>query len=190
VGSGIQEPATWQRIGEVMLQAAGDLPGLRSLNLGGGLGVAEKASDRPLDLAELDAHLGVLKKMRPGIELWLEPGRYIVAHAGVMLARVTQVKSKGDLNYVGVTTGMNSLIRPALYGSYHGIFNLSRLDEPASAMSTIVGPICESGDRLGSDRLLPPCREGDVILVATAGAYGAVMSSRYNLRDPAIEVAL
>ncbi len=190
VGSGIHETATWQQIGEALLRAAGDLPGLRSLNLGGGLGVVEKAGDRPLDMAALDARLGVLKNIRPHIELRLEPGRYIVAEAGVLLARVTQVKSKGNLNYVGVTTGMNSLIRPALYGSYHDIFNLSRLHEPASAMTTIVGPICESGDRLGTDRLLPPCQEGDVILIATAGAYGAVMSSRYNLREPAIEVAL
>lgn len=190
VGSGIQEPATWQHIGEAILEAASEMPDLRSLNLGGGLGVAEKVGDVPLDLAELDAHLGVLKKLRPDIELWLEPGRYVVAEAGVLLTRVTQVKSKGDLNYVGVTTGMNSLIRPALYGSYHGIVNLTRLDEAASAMTTIVGPICESGDRLGTDRLLPRCREGDVILVATAGAYGAVMSSRYNLREPAVEVAI
>ena len=94
------------------------------------------------------------------------------------------------MTYVGVTTGMNSLIRPALYGSYHEIVNLSRLDEPANKLTTIVGPICESGDRLGIDRLLPLCQENDVILISTVGAYGSVMSSRYNLREPAVEVAL
>jgi bifunctional diaminopimelate decarboxylase / aspartate kinase len=85
---------------------------------------------------------------------------------------------------------MNSLIRPALYEAYHEIVNLSRLDEPGSDLAQIVGPICESGDVLGSNRRLPPTREGDVILIAQAGAYGAAMASHYNLRDPAAEVAL
>lgn len=190
IGSGIMEPETWHRIGQSILEVAGEVATLRTLNLGGGLGVPERPGDAPLDLTALDACLGEVKKIRPDIELWLEPGRYIVAEAGVMLARVTQIKSKGDMRYVGVTTGMNSLIRPALYGSYHEIVNLSRLEEPASELTTIVGPICESGDRLGVDRLLPPCQENDVILISTAGAYGAVMSSRYNLREPAVEVVL
>jgi diaminopimelate decarboxylase/aspartate kinase len=85
---------------------------------------------------------------------------------------------------------MNSLIRPALYGAYHRIVNLSRLDEPATGLVTVVGPICETGDRLGRDRLLPETREGDVMLVANAGAYGYAMSSRYNLREPAEEIML
>lgn len=91
------------------------------------------------------------------------------------------------MQYVGVATGMNSLIRPALYGSHHEIVNLTRLDEPATETFNIVGPICESGDQLGVDRLLPPTREGDVILIANVGAYGHVMSSNYNLRAPARE---
>jgi bifunctional diaminopimelate decarboxylase / aspartate kinase len=89
-----------------------------------------------------------------------------------------------------VATGMNSLIRPALYGSYHEIANLTRVDEPASELVSIVGPICESADVLGHDRLLPATREGDVLLIANAGAYGHVMSSHYNLRAPAAELFL
>lgn len=85
---------------------------------------------------------------------------------------------------------MNSLIRPALYGAYHEIANLSRLGESAGFVVNIVGPICESGDKLGSDRLLPVCEEGDVLLIANAGAYGRVMSSSYNLRSPAPEVII
>jgi len=119
--------------------------------------------------------------------LWMEPGRYLVAEAGVLLARVTQTKRKGDVHYVGVDAGMNSLIRPALYEAWHEIVNLSRLDAPADELVQIVGPICESGDVLGNNRRLPMCREGDVILIAEAGAYGAVMASRYNLREPAME---
>jgi len=91
---------------------------------------------------------------------------------------------------VGIETGMNSLIRPALYGAYHEIVNLTRLGEPATEVVTVVGPICESGDRLGNDRLLPECREGDVILIANTGAYGYTMGSRYNLREPAAEILL
>jgi diaminopimelate decarboxylase/aspartate kinase len=100
------------------------------------------------------------------------------------------VKGKGDMRYIGVGTGMNSLIRPALYGSYHEIVNLSRASETPSETATIVGPICETGDRLGTDRLLPPSTEGDVILIANAGAYGYVMSSQYNRREVAPEVVL
>jgi len=103
---------------------------------------------------------------------------------------VTQTKSKDDVRYVGIATGMNSLIRPALYGAWHEIVNLTRLDEPASEIVNVVGPICESADFLGHDRLLPPTREGDVLLIANAGAYGHAMSSRYNLREPAQEFVL
>jgi hypothetical protein len=86
------------------------------------------------------------------LEIWIEPGRYLVAAAGVLLARVTQLKSKGDVHYVGVATGMNSLIRPALYGAYHEIVNLTRLDDAPEQLVNVVGPICESGDILGHDR--------------------------------------
>ena len=120
----------------------------------------------------------------------MEPGRFLVADAGVLLARVTQVKHKTGYTYVGLDTGMNSLIRPALYDAYHPMANLSRLDEPADTVCQIVGPICESGDILGRNRKLPSPREGDVIVIGQAGAYGAVMASRYNLREPAEEIAL
>jgi diaminopimelate decarboxylase/aspartate kinase len=85
---------------------------------------------------------------------------------------------------------MNSLLRPALYGSYHEIANLSRLDAPSEITAEVVGPICETGDVLGHSRRLPPTEPGDVLLVATTGAYGASMSNRYNLREPARERVL
>ena len=114
----------------------------------------------------------------------------LVAVGGVLLARVTQLKQKGDQGYVGVATGMNALIRPALYGAFHEIVNLSRLGEPAAGSFDVVGPICETGDVLGHDRLLPVTREGDVLLVANAGAYGRSMASSYNLRHPPEEIVL
>ena len=97
---------------------------------------------------------------------------------------LTQLKSKGEVRCVGIATGMNSLIRPALYGAYHEITNLTRIDEPPTELVNVVGPICESADVLGHDRLLPRTREGDVLLIANTGAYGYAMSSHYNLRDP------
>ena len=90
----------------------------------------------------------------------------------------------------GRGTGMNSLLRPALYGAWHAIHNLTRLDEPPRDYWHVVGPICESGDVLGRDRLLPPTEPGDVLLIENCGAYGAVMSSHYNLRPPAEETVL
>jgi diaminopimelate decarboxylase/aspartate kinase len=85
---------------------------------------------------------------------------------------------------------MNSLIRPALYGAYHEIVNLTRLDDAPGERVNVVGPICESGDILGHERALPATREGDVLLITNAGAYGYAMSSRYNLREPAPEVCI
>ena len=189
-GSGIRDSGHWQRIAGELAEIAGRFPAVRVLDLGGGLGVPEKEEDRALAPQELDRLLEDVRRAWPHLELWLEPGRYLVSEAGVLLATVTQIKEKRGARFVGVSTGMNSLIRPALYGAYHRIVNLSRLDAPAAGLATVVGPICESGDRLGRDRLLPECREGDVLLVANAGAYGHAMASNYNLRPPADEILL
>ena len=131
-----------------------------------------------------------LKAAHPGVELWLEPGRFVVARAGVLLLSVTQLKAKAQATYVGVDGGMNALIRPALYGAYHEIVNLSRLDDKATTTATIVGPICESGDVLGYNRKIARPHEGDVLLVGTTGAYGRAMASTYNLRPIPDEVVL
>lgn len=190
VGSGILSPTNWQEVGRELVIVAQDFKDLRYLDLGGGLGVPEKVGHPPLDMAAVDAGISEIRGARSGLEIWLEPGRYLVAEAGVLVTTVTQTKGKGQVQYVGVSTGMNSLIRPALYGAFHEIVNLSRWGEVADQMVTIVGPICESGDRLGADRFLPTCVEGDVLAIANAGAYGFVMSSSYNLRAPAVEISL
>ncbi len=189
-GSGILDPAHWAQVARTLADAAELFPDVRVLDVGGGLGVPEKPAQEPLDLEAVSAALAEVRQAVAGSELWIEPGRYVVAEAGVLLARVTQTKGKEGVRYVGVATGMNSLIRPALYGAYHEIVNLTRLGEPATERVNVVGPICETGDVLGLDRLLPPTREGDVLLIASAGAYGHVMSSRYNLREPAPERVL
>lgn len=187
-GSGNFDLEGWLGPARVLAHNAVPYPEVRVLNLGGGLGVPDHARREPVDLPGLDRQLVEFRRAHPNFELWLEPGRFLVAAAGVLLARVTQTKGKGSKCYVGIATGMNSLIRPALYGAFHEIVNLSRLDEPATQTCTIVGPICESGDELGRDRRLPPCFEGDVLLIADAGAYGHAMASQYNLRPPAPEI--
>jgi diaminopimelate decarboxylase/aspartate kinase len=189
-GSGIRDALHWQRVAVGLGEAAAALPNVRFLDLGGGLGVPEREGDVPLDLAGLDRALAGMRPAMPDYQFWLEPGRFLVSEAGVLLARVTQTKKKSGARFVGIATGMNSLIRPALYGAYHRIVNLSRLGESGRELVTVVGPICESGDRLGRDRLLPETREGDVLLIANAGAYGHAMSSRYNLREPAEEILI
>ena len=189
-GSGILDPDNWRTVAGELVLIAERFPGVKTIDLGGGLGVPEKPGDKEFDLERLDGTLAEIREAYPQFKLWLEPGRFLVARAGVLLTRCTQTKGKGEMRYIGVGTGMNSLIRPALYGSYHEIVNLTRADEAPSETVTIVGPICETGDRLGSDRLLPPTTEGDVILIANAGAYGFVMSSQYNLRDVAKEIVI
>lgn len=189
-GSGILEAGHWRRVASLLADVAKRLPDVRVLNVGGGLGVPEKPGQPPLDLDRVGVDLAAALPHDQRLEIWMEPGRFVVAEAGILLARVTQVKGKADLRYVGVATGMNSLIRPALYGAWHRIVNLTRLDEPVVGVAQIVGPICETGDRLGNDRPLPETVEGDVLLIATAGAYGRAMSSSYNLRAPAPEFVL
>ncbi len=189
-GSGILDPNNWRSVAGELVLIAERFPNVKTIDLGGGLGVPEKPGDKEFDVARLDETLAEIRETYPQFKLWLEPGRFLVARAGVLLTRCTQTKGKGEMQYIGVGTGMNSLIRPALYGSYHEIVNLTRADEAPSETVTVVGPICETGDRLGSDRLLPPTSEGDIILIANAGAYGYVMSSQYNLRDVAEEIVL
>ncbi|MET0230864.1 MAG: bifunctional aspartate kinase/diaminopimelate decarboxylase [Rhodanobacteraceae bacterium] len=190
LGSGILDVAHWRSVYSDLASLAESFSRIESIDIGGGLGVPSRPDEAPLDLARLGDALDEVHRAYPQFKLWLEPGRYLVADAGVLLARVTQTKRKGRVRYVGIDAGMNSLIRPALYEAWHEIVNLTRLDDEGGELVQIVGPICESGDVLGSNRRLPECREGDVVLIAQAGAYGAVMASRYNLREPAEEVVL
>lgn len=187
-GSGILDHNNWPRVVSFLGTCLPFFPDANIINMGGGLGIRENPGDLGLDMTALDAALQAFKKEHPGIQLWMEPGRFLVAHCGVLLAQVTQTKWKDKQGYIGIETGMNSLIRPALYGAWHNIVNLSQLDQVTEYTANIVGPMCESGDVLGIDRKMPKTVVGDILAVANTGAYGAVMSSHYNLRKPAKEV--
>jgi len=188
-GSGVIDAAVWREQLQRLMAALPAFPQVSVLDLGGGIGIPDRPKQPGFDLKKMDELLGETL-IDQKIKLWLEPGRYLVAESGVLLAKVTQLKDKGHYHYVGIATGMNSLIRPALYGAYHEIVNLTRLDHAAEVNCRIVGPICESGDVLGETRLLPQCEEGDVILIANTGAYGRVMASHYNRRSPAEELIM
>lgn len=190
-GSGIFDPQTWAEHLTALLPLAEALPDVRIFNLGGGLGVPY-GRGHPLDLVAVDAALDVARtalarhvtRSAGSTELWLEPGRYLVAEAGVLLLRVTQVKDKGGRRFVGVDGGMNALIRPALYGARHPVVCVSRPGAvPASSRVTVVGPCCESADVLARNVRLPEVDEGDVLAITHAGAYGFTMASHYNRRE-------
>ncbi len=189
-GSGIHDPRMWVRVAHYLAGVARDFPEVEVLDLGGGLGVSERPGQRGIDPTLMGEAMEAVRSDYPNYKLWLEPGRYLVSEAGVLLTTVNQTKRKGSKAFVGVDTGMNSLIRPALYGAFHQIVNLTRLDQSRTLLADVVGPICETGDVLGHDRQLPHTSPGDVLLVGTAGAYGRAMSSNYNLRSPAGEVLL
>lgn len=187
-GSGIKTPDTWAQAALHLSECAKLFPEVEYLDLGGGLGVPERRDLDTLDLNSLDRHLLLFKNSHPQYKIMIEPGRFLVAQAGVILTKVSQTKQKGDKLFIGCDAGMQTLIRPALYGAYHEIVNLSRWGKIKSDLADIVGPICETGDTLGRDRRIEHTKSGDILLIDTVGAYGFTMSSNYNLRPPAEEI--
>jgi len=164
------------------------------IDIGGGLGVPYKPEEEELDLNIFsDTLLGLFKKRIREYGLGepvfcVEPGRYIVCDAVVLLTAVNTVKVTPFRKFVGVDAGFNTLIRPAMYGSYHPIIVANKLNLPDEDIYDIAGPLCESGDLLARDRNLPRIQEGDLLAVLNAGAYGYAMSSQYNSRPRAAEV--
>ncbi len=158
--------------------------GLRYFDIGGGYGL-EQHADAEFELATLAEPLGEVSS-ELGLTCLLEPGRWLVAPAGVLLATVLYTKRLGDRLYYVTDTGSNDFLRPSYYDAYHPIEPVRR--RSGSTVADIVGPICETGDFLGRQRSIPPLREGDLIAVGYAGAYGFVMSSNYNSRPRAAEV--
>jgi len=190
IGSQVMSPAPFARAyaklaGLVKSLRAAGLEVLR-LDLGGGFGIGYGAEPG----LDLDSYVGVAERALGGLDLDLivEPGRYLVGPSGVLLTSVILEKDAAR-RFVVTDAAMSELIRPALYGAWHGIVPVSaaRLAAPRRP-ADVVGPVCESGDVLGSARLLPELMRGDRLAVLDAGAYGAVMSSTYNARPRAAAV--
>ena len=163
---------------------------VKNINLGGGLGVDYDDPDGS-PIADFETWFDTISKnivRREDQTVHVEPGRSLVAQCGTLISRVVFVKSGETKNFLIMDAGMNDLIRPALYGAYHKIENLSaqmRTFFPTHQAYDIVGPVCESSDVWGAGRLLPLSVRGDLMAIRSAGAYGQVMASRYNMKDMA-----
>ena len=164
------------------------------IDIGGGIGVPYKPEDKTLDLQVYSDKVLALFKNKldqyglGGPTFCVEPGRYLVADAGVLLTTVNTVKTTPYKKFIGVDAGFNTLVRPTMYGAYHPLVIANKLGATEEVKYDVAGPICESGDLLAKDRRLPKVEEGDLLAVLNAGAYGFSMSSQYNARPRAAEV--
>ena len=179
--------AAYQRGAELFTSLRAEGIPLRRLDLGGGFGV--RYLDEPR--VEAQALAALVRRVTAGLdcELLFEPGRALVAEAGVIVTSVIYLKESGGRRFLVLDSGMHILIRPAMYGAHHPVLPVREptADAPMLAMD-VVGPICESSDILGRDRMLPELAAGDLVAITGAGAYGAVMASGYNSRPSAAEV--
>jgi len=192
IGSNVLDAALLAEAMKVVLDSAAGFPGLEFVDFGGGLGIPYRPDERPLDVQQFGAMAAELfdrfcRRYGKPLDMVLEPGRYLVAEAGTLLATVTDVKRTPFHTFVGLDTGFNHLVRPAMYGAYHPILNASGVDGQQEVV-WVAGNLCESGDLLARDRTLTRCREGDTLAILNAGAYGFSMSSNYNARPRPAEV--
>lgn len=189
IGSQILLPDPFLNALDEILDIAGKLRAegieLKYLDLGGGFGIRYK-DEQPLDVEQLTQQLTARMKSVP-YQLIVEPGRALVAEAGILVARVLYVKRSERKNFVVVDAGMNDLLRPSLYGSYHGVAPVEKRSGK-NLVADVVGPICETGDFLALDRELPEVLSGDLVALLTVGAYGYVLASNYNSRPRPAEV--
>lgn len=163
---------------------------LGCIDVGGGLGVVYRdGQDAPVDIA---AYAGHIREAFTGFQgkLMLEPGRYLVAEAGMLLTRVIRVKQGDERAFLVVDAAMNDLMRPSLYEAWHEIVRIPGPQDVSGSPQPydVVGPVCESSDVFASARMLPRCKAGDLVAIRCTGAYGASMSSTYNSRPLAGEV--
>ncbi len=199
IGSQILAVEPFAREVDVLIEVAGDLldigVDLSFIDIGGGLGIPyRRETDRaptPEEYAGavMPVFLEGIRDLGIEPELWVEPGRWLVADSTVLLSRVNSVKT-AHKTFANVDAGFNLLIRPTMYDSYHEVVAANRADTPAVREYSIAGPICETGDILAKDRMLPELAAGDIIAMLDAGAYGFAMSSQYNSRPRCAEVIL
>ncbi len=191
LGSEIKDTESFVKMSNVLFDVAKDFADLKFIDYGGGFKVAYKEGDIVTNIYDLGLKLGkafkdFCQQYGRQLDLWVEPGKYLVSESGYLLVNANVVKFTPAVTFVGVNSGLNHLIRPMMYDAYHEIKNLSN---PNGALKTytVVGNICET-DTLGADRQLNEVREGDLLAIENAGAYGFSMSSNYNSRLRPAEV--
>ncbi|MEX0686158.1 MAG: diaminopimelate decarboxylase [Balneolales bacterium] len=195
IGSGIQNPGNFKSAMQTLLIAASEFPDLEAINFGGGIPIPYRPDDLEFSLDDFSKLIGNLlnddfKRRKNKITYFFEPGRWLVGPAGVLMTRVNTVKDQGNKVFLGTDTGFNHLLRPALYDAYHHVVNISKLDGEATRIYDVAGNICESGDILAVDRMLPITEIGDLLAIRDTGAYGMTMASNYNRRALPSEVLI
>jgi len=201
IGSGIINPKDYEKAVESYLSIVKNLAKTLNIkfefvNFGGGLGIPYHPGESPLDLdvytnIVINSFKKTVKEENIGEPTFkIEPGRYLVAESSIILAQINTIKNNGYKMFAGLNAGLNTIIRPAMYGSYHHIILCNKQLREKSEKYDITGPICESGDVLGKDRELPELQEGDILAILDAGAYGYMMSSTYNSRPRAAEILI
>jgi diaminopimelate decarboxylase len=190
-GSEIGDVDVSLKVAEVLFTIAKNFSSLKFLDFGGGFKVAYKDGDSVTDIELLGTRLGLAfnqfcNEYGRKLELWVEPGKFLVSEAGHLLVKANVVKETPALTFVHVNSGLNHLLRPMMYDAYHNIVNISNPDG-LKKKYTVVGYICET-DTIGADRDLNEVREGDILAIQNAGAYGFSMASNYNSRLRPAEV--
>jgi diaminopimelate decarboxylase len=191
-GSDILDAEVFLRGADILFDLAQDLPDLEFVDFGSGFKVAYKEGDVTTDIADLGKKLTVrfkefCKDYGRDLEIWFEPGKFLVSEAGHFFVKTNVIKTTPATVFVGVDSGLNHLVRPMMYDSYHSIVNVSNPKSDTTRVYTVVGYICET-DTFGWDRKLNEVREGDIIAIKNAGAYGFSMASNYNSRFRPAEV--
>lgn len=190
-GSEISETEVFVKMADIFFSVAREFKNLRFIDFGSGFKVAYQEGDMVTNVYDVGLRLSkafreFCEQYGRKLELWIEPGKYIVSEAGTLLAKTTVVKSTPEVTFAGINSGLNHLIRPMMYDAYHQITNVSN-PGGQQKMYTVVGYICET-DTFGSDRKLNEVREGDILAIRNAGAYGFSMASNYNSRLRPAEV--
>jgi diaminopimelate decarboxylase len=192
-GSDFLDSEVFLKGAQIIFDLAHDFKDLEFIDFGSGFKVSYREGDVTTDIFDLGRRLGsafadFCREYGRELELWFEPGKYIVSEAGMFLAKVNVIKTTPATVFVGLDSGLNHLIRPMLYDAYHEIINISNT-QATKRVYTVVGYICET-DTFGTDRRLSEVREGDILLMKNAGAYGFSMSSNYNSRFRPAEVLI
>jgi diaminopimelate decarboxylase len=190
-GSDITETDVFLKMADIFFSVAQDFPDLKFIDFGSGFKVSYKEGDRVTNIFDLGLKLtesfrAFCEQYGRKLELWFEPGKFLVSESGHLLAKTTLIKSTPSTTFVGVNTGLNHLLRPMMYDAYHHILNISN-PTGEQKVYTVVGYICET-DTIGADRKLSEVREGDILAIKNAGAYGFSMASNYNSRLRPAEV--
>ena len=195
IGSLFLESSPFQKAVELLLQIAERYPSVEYIDFGGGFGIAYKESEEDFSISNYAKKFTAiltewLAKTKREVSFGIQPGRYIVAHAGLCLAKVQSIKNNQGINFLGTDLGFNFLLRPEFYGAYHKILHCSNPSKNTKKF-TVTGNICESGDILGKDRNLPEdTKVGDLLAILDTGAYGFSMASNYNSMFRPAEVLL